>query len=122
MTTPPLATSSSSSSGILRALKHIFGWCRDTRQRQDVILNNQHRQNEHMGITDFDEFSLPEPPLVDCPFASLYGADGATMEAAPDDNVASSSAYEEEEEGVENEYDDELSLRHRVSSFPILVS
>jgi hypothetical protein len=40
----------------------------------------------------------------------------------PDDDVASSSAYEEEEEGVENEYDDELSLRHRVSSFPILVS
>jgi hypothetical protein len=75
--------SSSSSGGILRALKHIFSWCRDTRQRKDVILNNQCRQNRHLGITNFNKFSLPEPPLVDDPFALLFIADHAAMEAAP---------------------------------------
>jgi hypothetical protein len=65
---PPPAQSSSSSSGILRVLKSMFDWWRDTHQCQDVLLSNQRRQNEKMGI---DEFSLHVPPLDDDPFASL---------------------------------------------------
>jgi hypothetical protein len=87
----------------LRALKHIFAWCRDIRQRQDVILSNQRHQNEHMGIDDFDEFPLPEPPLVDDPFTSLSDVDLAAMEATPDADDISSSEYEDDEEGDDDE-------------------
>jgi hypothetical protein len=74
-TAPPPATSSSSSGSILRVLKSMFAWCRDTRQCQDVILSNQCHQNEKMGIDEFDEFPLHVPPLDDNPFASLFTAD-----------------------------------------------
>jgi hypothetical protein len=40
-TAPPLSRSSSSLGGVLRVLKSMFAWCRDTRQRQDVLLSNQ---------------------------------------------------------------------------------
>jgi hypothetical protein len=58
----PLAHSSSSSGGVLRALKSMFAWCHDTRQCQDVLLGNQRHQNEKMGIDEFDEFPSPMPP------------------------------------------------------------
>jgi hypothetical protein len=68
-TAPPSAHASSSSSGIvLRVLKSMFAWCCDTRQCQDVLLSNQRRQNEKLGI---DEFPLLVPPLDDDPFTSL---------------------------------------------------
>jgi hypothetical protein len=102
--TPLPTTSSSSSNGILRALKHIFAWCRDTHQCQDVILSNQRRQNEHMGIDYFDVFPLPEPPLVDDPFTSLSATDLAAMEAA----AASGSECEDDGEGDED--DDECTM------------
>jgi hypothetical protein len=105
---PPPAASSSSSGGILRALKHIFAWCRDTHECQDVILNNQRHQNEYMGLTDFNEFPLTDPPLVDDPFASLSTTDIVAMEAAPDAE-ASDSEYEEDEEGKGDD-DDKSSL------------
>jgi hypothetical protein len=56
---PPSAPTSSSSSGsALRVLKSIFAWCRDTHQCQDMLLRNQSRQNEKLGIDEFDEFPL----------------------------------------------------------------
>jgi hypothetical protein len=79
---PPATSCSSSSSGILRVLKSMFAWCRDTRQCQDVLLSNQHCQNEKMGIDEFNEFPLLVPHLVDDPFASLSTADLTTMEVA----------------------------------------
>jgi hypothetical protein len=86
----------------LRALKNIFAWCCDTRQCQDVILRNQRRQNEKMGIDDFEEFPLLEPPLVEDHFASLSAIDLAAMEAATD---ASGSEYEDD--GEDNKDNDE---------------
>jgi hypothetical protein len=65
---------SSSMGGVLMVIKSMFAWCRDTRQRQDVLLSNQKCQNEKMGIDEFDEFSLSMPPLDDDPFASLSTA------------------------------------------------
>jgi hypothetical protein len=88
--------SSSSSSGVLRVLKSMFAWCRDTRQCQDVLLSNQRRHNEKM---DIDEFPLPVPPLDDDPFATLSATDIATMEATPDVDETSGSKYEDDEEG-----------------------
>jgi hypothetical protein len=74
----------------------MFAWCRDTRQRQDVLLSNQRRQNEKLGI---NEFSLPVPPFDDDPLASLSTADIAAMVASPDDDEdGSGSKYEEEGE------------------------
>jgi hypothetical protein len=100
---PPLAHSSSSSGDILRVLKSMFSWCRDTRQRQDMLLSNQRHQNEKM---DIDEFPLPVPPLDDDPFASLSGGDIVAMVAIPDDDAdGSDSEYEEEEEGKEEDED-----------------
>jgi hypothetical protein len=75
----PPSSSSSSSGGVLKVLKGMFAWCRDTHQRQDVLLSNQRHQNEKLGI---DEFSLPVPPIDDDPFASLSATDLAAMEAA----------------------------------------
>jgi hypothetical protein len=49
---PSPAMSPSSSGGVLMVLKSMLAWCRDTRQRQDVLLSNQRRQNEKMGIDD----------------------------------------------------------------------
>jgi hypothetical protein len=69
----------------------MFAWCRDTRQRQDMLLSNQRHQNEKMGIDDFNEFSLLVPPLDDDPFASVFATDVAAMEVAPDDEEASGS-------------------------------
>jgi hypothetical protein len=102
----PPACSSSSSGGILRVLKSMFAWCRDTRQLQDVLLSNQRRQNEKMGIDKFDEFPLLVPPLDDNPFASLSADDIVAMEANPDDDTeGSNNEYEEEEEGEEEDED-----------------
>jgi hypothetical protein len=69
------APSSSSSSGVLRVLKSMFPWCRDTCQRQDVILSNQRCLSEKMGINKFNEFPLPVPHLDDDPFTSLSTTD-----------------------------------------------
>jgi hypothetical protein len=104
---PTLAVSSSSSGDVLRVLKSMFSWCCDTRQRQDMLLSNQRRQNKKMGINKFNEFPLPMPPLDDDPFASLSTTDIAAMEAAPNADEATDSESEEEEEGEEEEYDDE---------------
>jgi hypothetical protein len=89
----PPSTHSSSSDGVLWMLKSMFAWCRDTRQRQDVILSNQRRISEKMGI---EEFSSPVPPLDDDPFASLSTGDIVAMEAA-DDNTEDGSGSEYEE-------------------------
>jgi hypothetical protein len=100
-TAPPLAHASSSSSGIvLRVLKSMFAWCCDTRQCQDVLLSNQRRQNEKLGI---DEFPLLVPPLDDDPFASLSlslsAVDLVAMESSPDgDEETSGSEYEEDDD------------------------
>jgi hypothetical protein len=40
---PPSSRYSSSSDGVLRVLNSMFAWCRDTHQRQDVLLSNQRR-------------------------------------------------------------------------------
>jgi hypothetical protein len=81
----------------------MFAWCRDTRQCQDVLLSNQRRQNEKMGI---DEFPVPVPPLDDDPFSTLSAADIAAMEAAPkDDEEGSGNEYEDEEEGDKDDKD-----------------
>jgi hypothetical protein len=99
--TPPSDHTSSSSGGVLRVLKSMFAWCRDTRQRQDVLLSNQRRQNEKMGI---DEISLLVPRLDDDPFASLFATDIVAMEASPNNDAEGSrSEYEEEEEDDDNE-------------------
>jgi hypothetical protein len=101
---PPSGHSSSSSGGVLRVLKSMFSWCRDTRQCQDVLLSNQRRQNEKM---DIDEFPFPVPPVDDDPFASLSATDIAAMEASPNDDAdGSSSEYEEDEEEGEEEDED----------------
>jgi hypothetical protein len=77
----------------------MFAWCRDTRQRQDMLLSNQRHQNEKMGIDEFDEFPLPMPQLDDDPFASLSTSDIVTMEACPDNDADGfDSEYEEEDE------------------------
>jgi hypothetical protein len=102
-TAPSPGVSSSSSGGVLRALKSMFAWCRDTHQHQDMLLSNQRHQNEKMGI---DEFPLFMHPLDDDPFATLSTADRVAMEAAPDAKEASSSEYTDEEEG-DGEDDDE---------------
>jgi hypothetical protein len=100
--TPSSGHSSSSSGGVLRALKTKFAWCCDTRQRQDVLLSNQRCQNENMGIDEFDEFPLSVPLLDDDPFASLSVVDITAMEATPDDDMdGSDSEYEEEDEDDE---------------------
>jgi hypothetical protein len=77
----------------------MFAWCCDTHQCQDVLLSNQRRQNEKLGIDEFDEFPLPVPPLDDDPFTSLSTADLAAMEASPiGDEETSGSKYEEDED------------------------
>jgi hypothetical protein len=71
-----------------------------------VLLSNQRRQNEKMGIDKFDEFPLLVPPLDDNPFASLSADDIVVMEANPDDDTeGSNNEYEEEEEGEEEDED-----------------
>jgi hypothetical protein len=110
-TAPPSAPPSSSSSlgGVLRVLKSMFAWCCDTRRCQDMLLSNQRCQNEKLGIDEFDELSLPVPPLDDDPFASLSAADIAGMEAAIDDIEGGfGSEYDKEEEGDDDDkdYDD----------------
>jgi hypothetical protein len=70
---PPSAPlASSSSGGVLRVLKDMFAWCRDTHQRQDMLLSNQRHQNEKLGIDEFDMFSLLLPPLDDDPFCFSF--------------------------------------------------
>jgi hypothetical protein len=95
---PPPATSSSSSGGILRTLKSMFAWCRDTHQYQDVLLSNQRRQNEKMCIDEFIEFPLPEPHLDEDPFASLFAADRAAIESTPAEDNDDDSEYEDDGE------------------------
>jgi hypothetical protein len=46
-----------------------------------------------MGTDEFDEFSLPVPPLDDDHFASLSAADIAAMEADPNDDETSDNEY-----------------------------
>jgi hypothetical protein len=104
-TAPPPASASSSSGSVLRVLKSMFAWCRDTRQHQDVLLRNQRHQNEKLGI---DEFPLPVPSLDDDPFTSLSlslsVANLAAMEVAPDgDDKESDSLYEEDEDDNDDE-------------------
>jgi hypothetical protein len=108
LTAPPLPHSSSSSGSVLRVLKSMFAWCCDTRQRQNVLLSNQRRQNDKMGINEFDNFPLLVPPLDDDPFTSLSTTDLAAMEAANDNTEdGSGSEYEEEEgDGVDEDYDE----------------
>jgi hypothetical protein len=103
---PSRGVSSSSSDGILRELKSMFTWCHDTRQRQDVLLCNQRRQNKKMGIDEFDEFPFPMPPLDDDSFATLYAADIVAMEAAPNAAEASGSEYEDDEKGDDEDNDE----------------
>jgi hypothetical protein len=104
--TPPPACSSSSSGGLLRVLKSMFAWCCDTRQRQDMLLSNQRRQNEKMDIDEFDKFPSHVPLLDDEPFASLSVVDIVAMEATDNDNAdGSRSEYEEKEEGAEEDKD-----------------
>jgi hypothetical protein len=92
---PSSCRSSSSSGGVLRELKSMFAWCRSTRQRQDMLLSNQRRQNEKMGIDKFDEFPLPVPLLDDDPFTSLSAAaDITAMEAALLTQILTSLKYE----------------------------
>jgi hypothetical protein len=95
-----------SSGGLLRVLKSMFCMCRDTRQCQDVLLSNQRCQNEKLGINEFDEFPLLEPPLDEDPIASLTPADLAAMRAAPNDND-DDSEYEDDDEGGDDKDDDE---------------
>jgi hypothetical protein len=93
---PPPPRSSSSLGSVIRVLKSMFAWCRDTRQHQDMLLSNQRHQNEKMGLDEFDEFPLPVPPLDDDPFASLSSVDLAAMEATDDDTKDGfGSEYEE---------------------------
>jgi hypothetical protein len=96
----PLPHSSSSLGGVLRVLKSMFAWCRDTRQCQEVFLSNQRHQNENMGI---HECPLPVHPLDDDPFTSLSAVDLVAMEADDDDTEdGSSSEYKEEEDDNED--------------------
>jgi hypothetical protein len=118
---PTLGRSSSSYGGVLRVLKSMFAWCRDTCQRQDVLLSNQRCQNEKMGIDEFHEFPSLMPPLNDDSFASLSIIDITAMEASPDDDAEGSGSEYEEEEG-EGDNDEWSSLPHHPSSFPFLVS
>jgi hypothetical protein len=60
-----------------------------------VLLSNQRRENEKLGINKFNEFSLPVPPLDDDPFASLSATDIIATEAAINDT----------EDGFDSEYD-----------------
>jgi hypothetical protein len=101
--TAPAPATSSSSSGVLRVLKSMLAWCRDTHQCQDVLLSNQRRPNEKMGIDKFDEFPLHVPPVDDDPFATLSATDIAAIEAAPDIDEASSSEYEDDEDGDDDD-------------------
>jgi hypothetical protein len=84
-TAPPPPTSSSIG-GILRVLKRMFRMCQDTRGCQDVLLNNRRHQNDNLGLNEFDEFPLPEPPLDEDPFAFLSPTELASMGAAPGDD------------------------------------
>jgi hypothetical protein len=96
---PPPAPASSSLGSVIRVLKSMFSWYRDTHQCQDVILRNQRHQNEKLGINEFNEFPLLVPPHDDDPFASLSTADLAAMKASPvGDEEASGSEYEEDED------------------------
>jgi hypothetical protein len=96
-TTP---SSSSGDSSLLRLLKSMFRMCRDTRQRQDILLSNQHLQNEKINIDEIDDFPLVEPPLDDDPFASLTLADLVAMGAA----LGSSTTSDDDDD---NEYEDD---------------
>jgi hypothetical protein len=107
---PPSGRSSSSSDRGPIVLKSMIAWCRDTSHRQDMLLNNQRRQNEKMGIDKIDQFPSPVPPLDDDPFASISTSNIIAMEAtppppAPDDDVEGSRSEHEEEE--EDDDDDE---------------
>jgi hypothetical protein len=69
-----------------------------------VLLSNQRRQNEKLGIDKFNEFPLPVLPLDDDPFTSLSATDLAAMEASPvGDEEASDSEYEEDEDDNDDE-------------------
>jgi hypothetical protein len=109
---PPLTRSSSSSSGgVLRVLKSMFAWCRDTHKHQDVLISNQRCLAGRMGV---NEFPLLVPPLDDDPFTSLSTADRAAMEADDDDaEGGSGNKYEEEEK---EEDDDDYDKRFASSS------
>jgi hypothetical protein len=99
------SSSSSSGSGLLKVLKSMFHMCRDTRQRQDILLSNQRHLHQKFKLEEFDEFPMVDPPLDDDPFASLTPTELAPMGvAAPgplnddDDDDDGSSDYEGEGE------------------------
>jgi hypothetical protein len=100
-TAPPPPTSSSTGS-ILRVLKSIFYMFQDTRQHQDVLIS-KHHQNDKLGLNEFDEFPLHEPPLDEDPFSFISPTDLSAMGDAPtaDDD---GNEYEDDED---DEDDDE---------------
>jgi hypothetical protein len=74
-----------------------------------VLLSNQRRENEKLGINKFNEFSLPVPPLDDDPFASLSAADIIATEAAindTEDGFGSEYDKGEEGDGDDDDYDE----------------
>jgi hypothetical protein len=74
----------------------------DMRQHQDVLIS-KHHQNDKLGLNEFDEFPLHEPPLDEDPFAFISPTDLSAMGDAPtaDDD---GNEYEDDED---DEDDDE---------------
>jgi hypothetical protein len=58
-----------------------------------VLLSNQRCQNDKLGLDEFNEFPLPEPPLNEDPFAFLSPAESTSMGVAPNDD---GSEYEDD--------------------------
>jgi hypothetical protein len=103
-TTP---SSSSGDSSLLRLLKSMFRMCQDTRQRQDILLSNQHLQNEKINIDEIDDFPFVEPPLDGDPFASLTLTDLAAMGATLGSSTTSDDDDDNEYEGGEDDGEDD---------------
>jgi hypothetical protein len=58
-----------------------------------VLLSNQRRQNDKLGLNEFNEFPLPEPPLNEDPFAFPSPAESTSMGVAPNND---GSEYEDD--------------------------
>jgi hypothetical protein len=82
----------------------------DTWQCQDVLLSNQHRQNDKLDINEFDKFPLVEPPLDDDPFAFLTPTELAAMGATLGPSIAvdddGSNEYQGDKDGGEDDNDE----------------
>jgi hypothetical protein len=72
-----------------------------------MLLSNQCRKNEKMGIHEFDEFPLPVPLLHDNPFASISAANLAAMEATPHVDDDGNEYEDDGEDGDDSEYEDD---------------